>query len=1413
MPITPLIVDACNRGRMPLMTRTLNKKFFFCLLGATLVVAGVVHGVHALQARRSARGLLLQAERAEKKGNFKLAAGYLNRYLFYIPDDTDALARYGLALDTLGPKARQRALLTLEQVLRRDPERTEVRRKLVQIAVDLQRYSDAKVHLNVLLPAESTDGELYQLLGECEEVEGRAAEAAKAYAQATRHPPQRLESYSRLAALLWRQFHQPKQADEIMERLVQEKQTFHAYLARSRYLRQRSATASLDQEKLLGLAGLDLEAARKLAPQESEVQLESAEWALTQGRPDAARAEAQRGLVSHPKEARLYLFLSGLEHRQPDLEKSIAILRQGLESLPGHLELLWTLADRLIEKGEVEEAGDIMAKLRQEAPVFAPLDYLESCVLARHGEWLPAARLLERTHPQLIRWPRLRLQAELLLGLCYEQMGDIDLQYAAFRRALSAEPLSVTATYGAARGLVAMGKLEDAAEVYRRLAPRMPGFKVHVARLLLQQNLNAPQNQRQWSEFDRLLQELERVLPKSTELLLLRAESLAARDQPEQTQDLLLKALADEPHQLEVRVALVGMALYQNKLDRAAAILDDAEKQLGDRVELRRARARYWAQRGGVDALPALARLMDGMDRFDKSGQRYLLQGLTEAYSWLGDLAQAEHLLARLAEHHKHNLSIKLSLFDLALDAGNDATMDRLTNDMQRIEGPEGASWRYARAIRLLWMAEKHGGKEALEEIRSLLTAVAARRPAWHRVSVCLAKLEELRGKRDAAVNQYLRAIELGERSPVVIRHTLQLLYESRRFADAIVVMQKLPERLVLFGELQQAAVDLSLRAREYSRALTLAQKAIVERPQDYRNHVWLGRVLMTMNRHEEAEPALRRAIELAGDDPVPRVVLIQHLIATGQKQAAETEVQKALKQLPGDQAPLALAPCYEMLGQPDRAKEMYQAALAARPTDLAALMDMADFCLRTGQLQDGETYLRRVISLKSKGPNEAAAARSLLGLILTRGGRNYQQSRAALAELGILNDGESGPAAESVEDQLARARTLAALDRRPDRLAAIRTYEKCKATQPLPVDDEFLLARLHQSVGDWAQARRLLFGLVSRPEPNPVHLVYFARALLRHDEHDAAHGWLAQLEKRQPDALTTHEIKARVLAAQGDAPAAVRVLAKYAQNHEDKAHAIAVVLEQVGQPAAARAMYERSLARSNTPPAQLAYAQFLGRQGEVKAALDACEKAAKTTAAGAVAAASLAILYQAKGTKQDYDRVARWLDAAARKEPTKAIFLNYQAALHNLQGNIKEAETIYRDVLALNQGDPTALNNLAWLLAFQPGKGNEALQLIERALTIMGPEHGLVDTRAVIHLAAGRADQAVKELEGVLAEKPTAEGYFHLARAHAQAKNRLAAVNAFRQASRLGLNEGLIHPLEREAYQQLCVELDLKKE
>src|SRR5690349_6148542 len=131
------------------MRHRLNKKLLGWTLAGLLAAGAGLHTLHHHQVQANAGELLREAGRAAERGDHARAVTYFSHYLAYEPDDIEALTHYAQSLERLPPTppARRRALEVLEQALRQDPARSELRLRVVRLATGLGRYADAARHL------------------------------------------------------------------------------------------------------------------------------------------------------------------------------------------------------------------------------------------------------------------------------------------------------------------------------------------------------------------------------------------------------------------------------------------------------------------------------------------------------------------------------------------------------------------------------------------------------------------------------------------------------------------------------------------------------------------------------------------------------------------------------------------------------------------------------------------------------------------------------------------------------------------------------------------------------------------------------------------------------------------------------------------------------------------------------------------------------------------------------------------------------------------------------------------------------------------------------------------------------------------------------------------------------------------
>ena len=368
----------------------------------------------------------------------------------------------------------------------------------------------------------------------------------------------------------------------------------------------------------------------------------------------------------------------------------------------------------------------------------------------------------------------------------------------------------------------------------------------------------------------------------------------------------------------------------------------------------------------------------------------------------------------------------------------------------------------------------------------------------------------------------------------LVVRRTVQLLFELRRFEQADGLIRKWQEQGLGSADFQfqRLAAEVSLRIRDQARALELASQSIPPGSKDYRDHLWLGQFYWAAGDPAKAEPELQRALELAGSAPETWVTMVRFLARTGAREKARAAIEQARRHLAGDQVAPALARCYAELGEMDRARAEFRAALAKKPDDIPTLRGAATCALSAGKIGEAETYLTKVIDLK-KAPDDADWARRLLATVLAAAGADHR----ALELVGLAEDGASywpGPD-EPAEELRARAAVLALRNNRVARQAAIRILEYLADREFTTSEDRFRLAQLYEAGGDWSKAQIQIRSLLATDSTNPLYLAYAARILLRRGLIDRATPFVDTLEKQAPGSLATAELKARLLKQQVD--------------------------------------------------------------------------------------------------------------------------------------------------------------------------------------------------------------------------------------------------------------------------------------
>jgi tetratricopeptide (TPR) repeat protein len=544
---------------------------------------------------------------------------------------------------------------------------------------------------------------------------------------------------------------------------------------------------------------------------------------------------------------------------------------------------------------------------------------------------------------------------------------------------------------------------------------------------------------------------------------------------------------------------------------------------------------------------------------------------------------------------------------------------------------------------------------------------------------------------------------------------------------------------------------------------------------------------------------------------------LVNVLADTAQKEEARKALATAAEKIAKDKAPLALAHCYDMLGDRVAADRCFGEALERSRDNAVVACAAADFYLRNEKHTEAEALLEKVLDGSTPGARHSItwARRTLAACLAAKGGHHNLWRALELVEQNLYD------LPGSRADLHAKAVLFAAWPARQRREQAISLYEQLRSAQwPFPPEEELQLAQLYSALGDPIHGDEQIARLAKSHPHDASFLRAQVRALLRQKKFAEADTWRKRLEQLSPDDFTTVRLRAEVLAGQGDHQAALQALCKYADSPKAGATAsqalaemedISARLHSGGQSAAAAQFLTEAESRRRTAAASdadsaMELAAFLGRRGHATEAIDIVQQNWKK-AHPPPAVQALGTIVESGGCRnRDLERVSEIVIALMREHGRETSLLGLLARVRLAEHNYLEAEKHFREALDVckDPSDFVPLNNLAFLLGSQRKGLDEAAMLIDKAISIAGPLPTLLDTRATIRAAKKQYAEALSDLTAAIADTPTAIRYFHLAEVQQAEGHAAEARQAIRKAEELGLKPDVLQPQERSSLENL---------
>ncbi len=1412
------------------MTRKRNlgrklKVFRLLLVLGIIILGGAgLYFFHKFQVRQHSDVLLVRAQSAFKQQDWPTAASLYQNYLNFQPRNVEAVAEYADTLEEVTktkPSGIFDVIKTYEKLLALEANRTEQRRKLIRHYVAISSFPAARGHLSTLLSSPETagdDAELFELAAICDERERKFSDAIESWRKAIATGKATPEAYLHLAFILRNDIASPtseQDADAVVNDLIRAKPNdVQARLLRAKYRAQTGKTK---------LARDDIEYAYRNIPtgsQNVEVVLTLVALANADKDYTTAREALSKALIATPNDVRLQMTLADIQLRVGDKEEAKKTLIAASKASTKLDSSLLDIADRMIELGDATSAATIAERFAAEPATKYASDYLVGRIRLTEGNWPSAMALFQKaTTSGLDRLPTQQLNALLGLADCFSLANNLEHRLKTLTAALKVEPRSFRVQLSLAECYARTGKLTQAIAIYRQLAATVPSTRADLCNLLLADIRSRADRERNWN----ILEDAYGPEPHAPEISVIRANALLLQNKPVEALALLEKTVAQKEatYLTGPRVAL-ALVKANTDLKAGVEVLDDAEKAIGDRVEFRLARAAILLGTPTTE-VKAIVALGENAGSFNQADRYRLYSKLGATLLDVGRRKEAMGLFQKAIAENPYDITLRASVFDLAVAEQDAPLQAQMLSELERLEGNDSPIRLTAEVMRVI-KDVKQGDTARIAELRTQVELARTKRENWGPIHVLLGDLAILESNGDAALEHYRRALELGEHSDPLVRNVVRLLTERQGQPEVLDLLNRLSRTTSLPADLTNQLVLLRTAYGEDSaRSIAWAKSPEAMASRNYRDHLARAAVLEVNQAKDDARKALEKAISLNENAPETWVALIRFLVSDGKMKDAQTAFTEAASKLkPIPQQPdspatiaLALGSCKELLGDFRRAEELYREAQALLPIDTAIARQLHRLLQHTGREKEATAVFEKLVTATNPIEVRCWARRMLAyGQVAQQSGQAELNAALEMIEANLQEGGNL------LIDQRAKALILATDPFR--QVDAINLLTDTAQKIPLTSDQSYYLGRMYIQQGQLDKAESALRDATRAiAVADPEHLAALARLQLQRGNRTAANETVTRLKSIAPNSWEAVTEEARVLAATGNKKQAAKVVldSKLARDPTRLITRIAPVLEELACLEEAETIYTDA-AKSDQPLAYTSLASFYIRNRRSAEAVKLAYDHEQTTPVGITArllsgaARVRPFALEPEANRATWTATVRKIDEWVTKKlplnPTNLELIYAKAELDDLFGRFDNEIKTYEAALSTNPDHEVFLNNYAVVMALHNRDGStKPLNAINRIIAKKGPRPTYLDTRAIVHIAGERYDEAVRDLTIAISLDPRPVYYFHLAIVYEKQSTEKPELNKLRdsaieEAAQRGLTKAMLHQKEWADFDRL---------
>jgi putative PEP-CTERM system TPR-repeat lipoprotein len=803
-------------------------------------------------------------------------------------------------------------------------------------------------------------------------------------------------------------------------------------------------------------------------------------------------------------------------------------------------------------------------------------------------------------------------------------------------------------------------------------------------------------------------------------------------------------------------------------------------------------------------------------------------------------LLQSGELPRLLAQFSKTELSDPLANADLKTSVATAfATQGDLIKAKALADEARAAQPDFVPAI--VVQARLLAAENQLDPALALLEEGLQREPGNERAGLMKAEML-LYGKNDAdgAMAAY-RKVLAAEAKSVAARAGI---------INILLMQQKLDAARTEFAELKKTApnhpetvyydAQFAFNDKDYKKTRELTEQVLKSFPNNVRVLELAGAAEFRLRNYLPAEAMLSKALKLAPQQRLSRLLLAQTYLRTGEPQKTIETLKPVLDAGLADGTALSLAgEAYLQIGDAKASEQAFQAALKAAPNDArvrtsAAMAQMArgnnssaiteleavaagdngpraDLALISARLRQNDVAgaLKAIDGLEKKLPDQALP-HQLRGRVLTL--KNDLPGAAKSFEAAIAKEPGYFPPVAS----------LAALDlaaNKPEK--ARERFAAFIQAQPKSWQAHMAMAELEARVG--APAAKVSEALRAAVKANAGEArphIALVNNLIGQGDGKAALLAAQDATASLPNSTEVMDSLGRAELAAGDTQRALTTFKKLAglqpRNPMPEMRLAEVHMAAKDNESAARALRraaELSPGNPAVPRAQARLAMMDGKPDEaVKVARDLQKRfpqdpvgltlegdveanrknwdAAANAYRGVLklgqsseATAKLHTVLVSANKAAEADRLAAdWLKA----NPKDTSFNYFLGDVALAQGDLPRAEVRYRAVLQVEPENALALNNVAWLMAKQGKPG--ALPLAQKANQLLPDRAPLIDTLSYALEAENKVSEAIEAQKRAIALAPKDSNMaLRLAKLYIKAGDKTRARAELDSLSRLG--------------------------